>query len=541
MEDAGVRAGYRGEDRRRIAGPVQSPFGRPYLLAVGLTIALAVQVIFFTQLSGGSVGPVRMLLPLLQVASFTVAMAVSAIAFSRWYLTGDAPALWLAIALALYGTFRLGISELLPFVLPDQALADWALWVRPASLVVIIVLLIRAITMVQVAPTAGPKLAAGAVLALFALSGVMALFPPLASTVDGAQGPLPRSYGTVNQIGLIPFAFTLLGAAYTWRGFRLRRWLFTWLGLLFFGVALGDIARVYAPPPVMGGLFGKELLRLLGLLLALVGAAREILYTYRDSSTRLAHSEYTAMTAQERIREGQAAAEERAHEARSALAAIEGATRTLEHYRDRLPPETQEALSTAVSGEIRRLQRLVSVGEPLGEFTSFGVAEAVGPVVATERARGATVDVKVAGDLSVVGRTGSTEQVIQTLFDNARRYAPGSPITVRAERASTKIELRVEDRGPGVPADQHETIFRRGVRGDAAMDVPGSGLGLYVAADLMREQGGDLWVQDRDGGGASFVLSLPAVSGSAEEGPQSGQEGPEVPDDSGLSTADGRH
>jgi signal transduction histidine kinase len=520
---------------------VQSPFGRPYLLGIAVTVALAVQVIFFTQLSGGSVTPVRVLLPLIQVASFTVALAVSAIAFSRWYLTGDAPAVWIATALAIYGTFRLAISELLPIVLPNQALADWALWVRPASQVVIIVLLVRAITMVQVVPTSGPKLAAVSVVALFVMSGLMALIPALATLVDGAQGPLPRSYGQVNQIGLVPFAFTLLGAGYTWRGYRLRRWMFTWLGLMFFAIALGDIARVYAPPPVMSGLFGKELLRLLGLLIALVGATREILYTYRDSSTRLAHSEYTAMTAQERIREGQAAAEERAHEARSALAAIEGATRTLEHYRDRLPPETQAALSTAVSGEIRRLQRLVSVGEPLGDFTSFGVAEAVAPVVATEEARGATVFVTVPDDLSVVGRTGSTEQVIQTLFDNARRYAPGSPITVRAERVGEKVELRVEDRGPGVPADQHETIFRRGVRGAAAMDVPGSGLGLYVAADLMREQGGDLRVEDRDGGGASFVLSLPAVGDSTQEGPQGAQEGPKVPDDSGLSTADGRH
>jgi signal transduction histidine kinase len=534
-------AGYRGEDRRRVAGPVKSPFGRLYWLALGMIALLAVQAIFFTHLASSAVAPVGMLVPLLQVASFTVALALSAMAFSRWYLTGDAPALWVGVALTIYGAFRLAVAELLPIVLVDVEIAQWAVWLRPASQLVIIGLLVRAITMVQVAPTSGPKLAAGVLVALAGVAALMAVYPPLATVMDGAQGPLPRSYSAVNQVGVIPFAFTLLGAAYTWRGLRLRRWLFAWLGLLFLSIALGDLARVYAPPPVIAGLFGKELLRLLGLLIALVGATREILYTYRDSSTRLARSEFTAMTAQERIREGQAAAEERAHEARSALAAIEGATRTLEHYRDRLPPETQEALSTAVSGEIRRLQRLVSVGEPLGEFTSFSVAEALGPVVATERARGATIDVAVAPDLNVVGRTGSTEQVIQTLFDNARRYAPGSTISVRAERVGIRVVMRVEDRGPGVPRDQHEAIFRRGVRGDAAMDVPGSGLGLYVAADLMREQGGELWVEDRPGGGASFALSLPAVGGSTEEGPDGAQEGTEVPDDSGMSTADGRH
>ena len=58
------------------------------------------------------------------------------------------------------------------------------------------------------------------------------------------------------------------------------------------------------------------------------------------------------------------------------------------------------------------------------------------------------------------------------------------------------------------------SIFERSRRGSTSDGVEGSGLGLYVASRLMREQGGDLWVTDNPGGGAAFVMSLPAPDGT---------------------------
>jgi signal transduction histidine kinase len=102
----------------------------------------------------------------------------------------------------------------------------------------------------------------------------------------------------------------------------------------------------------------------------------------------------------------------------------------------------------------------------------------------------------------------SLQEILQNLLDNARRYAPGSSIDVRAARADAWVVLRVDDRGPGIPRDEHERVFERGYCSGARRD--GSGLGLYVAARLLRDQGGHLRVEDRAGGGASFVLTLPA-------------------------------
>ena len=503
---------YRGEDRRRVAGPVQSPIGRPYVLAVLVVVLTGVAATLTLQVPVHWVPEARELIQVLQVASLMVAVAVGGLAVSRWYLTSDAPALWIGVALLFYGIARLGIAELSPLVVSETAMMQWVVWLRPASQVIVIVLLGRAVTLVPVSSEiSGPKLLLGALGGLVLVAAVLRFAPPAATLIDGAAAAFPRGYGNVNQVGIVPVAFLLLTVMFTLQGYRRRRWLFTWLGLLLLSIAVGEVTRVITPPPVEAGLLGKELLRLLGLLLALHGGVREILYTYRDNSTRLARSEYTAMAAREHLREGQAAAEERAHEARSALAAIEGATKTLEHYRDRLPNETRAALSTAISGEIRRLQNLVSADQTAGEIGPFSLAESLSPLIASERARGVEVDLRVAGDLVTVGNAAATEQVLQALFDNARRHAPGTRITVRAERENGWVVLRIQDRGAGVPADQREAIFRRGVRGDAALDVPGSGLGLYVAAKLMQEQDGELWVDERPAGGASFAVALPAA------------------------------
>ena len=474
---------------------------------------------------------------LLQVASLMAALGIGALAISRWYLTSDAPSLWIGVAFLLFAAARLGFVELVPSVVPDATAVTIASWLRPATQVVVALLLIRAVrTLPVTTDISGPRLVLVATGATIALTVLLQFVPPVATVIDGAQNMPPRVYGPVNQLGVMPLVWAVLGIAFALRGHQRRRWLFSWLGLTLFAVALGDLTRVFAPPPLEGGLFGKEVLRLAGLLAGVNGAFREILYTYRDSSTRLAKSEYTALTAQERIREGQAAAEERAHEARSALAAIEGATRTLEHYRDRLPAETQAALSTAVSGEIRRLQRLVSVESSDGDIAPFSVAESLAPLVATERARGTVIDVDVAGDLDVIGRAGATEQAMQTIFDNARRYAAGTTLTVRGYREGSWVILRIEDRGPGVAPEQREAIFRRGVRGDAALDVAGSGLGLYVAAKLMQEQAGEMWVDERAGGGASFALALPAASVS-QEAVKGSEDGRQVSEDGGFSSA----
>jgi signal transduction histidine kinase len=106
---------------------------------------------------------------------------------------------------------------------------------------------------------------------------------------------------------------------------------------------------------------------------------------------------------------------------------------------------------------------------------------------------------------------GRLRQVLHNLLQNARRYAGGN-VTIGAHLQDECVVLRVEDDGPGIPPDERQTIFSRGLRGITAGTEPGSGLGLYISAKLMHAQGGELTVEDSASGGACFVVVLPGFS-----------------------------
>ncbi len=114
----------------------------------------------------------------------------------------------------------------------------------------------------------------------------------------------------------------------------------------------------------------------------------------------------------------------------------------------------------------------------------------------------------------------ATEQIVWILVDNARKYAPGSPIHIEVvpgpatSETGTTIVLAVEDEGPGVPPDDRRRIFQRFVRGTGRDGSDGTGLGLSVARGLARSLGGD--VVYRPGRiGARFEVRLPSDGGGA--------------------------
>jgi signal transduction histidine kinase len=107
----------------------------------------------------------------------------------------------------------------------------------------------------------------------------------------------------------------------------------------------------------------------------------------------------------------------------------------------------------------------------------------------------------------------AVEQIVINLIDNACKYAAaGGELTVAATAgARGGVEVRVSDRGPGVPFDQRERIFEKFHRVDDALtaEKTGAGLGLSIARQLARGLGGELSFAPRAGGGAEFILILP--------------------------------
>lgn len=102
------------------------------------------------------------------------------------------------------------------------------------------------------------------------------------------------------------------------------------------------------------------------------------------------------------------------------------------------------------------------------------------------------------------------ERIIDNLILNAVRYTPaGARIWVRVTRRDEEgATIVVEDEGPGVPDDHKLSIFEAFRRGPRSRSKPGSGIGLSLVARFAELHGGHAWVEDREGGGASFHVYL---------------------------------
>jgi PAS domain S-box-containing protein len=109
------------------------------------------------------------------------------------------------------------------------------------------------------------------------------------------------------------------------------------------------------------------------------------------------------------------------------------------------------------------------------------------------------------------------EQVLTNLLSNAIKYCPsGGPIDVSVinEAASHLIEIRVQDRGMGIPRHQQAHIFGRFIRAENAQSagISGTGLGLYLCKALVEQHEGQIWFTSAEGEGTTFFLTLPLVA-----------------------------
>lgn len=99
------------------------------------------------------------------------------------------------------------------------------------------------------------------------------------------------------------------------------------------------------------------------------------------------------------------------------------------------------------------------------------------------------------------------ERMVENLVANAVRHTPaGTRIQVAASLDADGLLIQVDDSGPGVPDDLKEQIFKPFVQVDK--DGSGTGLGLSLVAQFAQRHGGRAWVEDREGGGASFRVLL---------------------------------
>jgi signal transduction histidine kinase len=204
---------------------------------------------------------------------------------------------------------------------------------------------------------------------------------------------------------------------------------------------------------------------------------------------------------------------------------------------DATPEERRQSLETvgrAARGLAQEVDALLLLAR--GDAALPGRRETLdlGPVAAQAAAdaapfagsRGVRCRLEAAEEATVSGDRAGLARVVSNLLSNAIRYtARESEVEVRVSRNGASVVLEVADRGPGVAPENRRRIFERFVRLDAARSTypEGSGLGLAIVDQIVRAHGGEVSVEEREGGGAVFRVRLPAagapgVSGTSGSG-----------------------
>jgi len=207
------------------------------------------------------------------------------------------------------------------------------------------------------------------------------------------------------------------------------------------------------------------------------------------------------------------------HDLRTPLATIKASVSSLLDPEVDWPADEERRFLHSISLETDRLNRLVGNLLDMSRIQAgavdllirpVGLDEVVPHALAGLPAYGATVVTAVPETLPMVlADPALLERAIANLVENALRHAPpGTTVRVTADRDDGVVELRIVDRGPGIPESERERVFRPFQRlGDARPG--GAGLGLAIARGFVEAMGGTLTIDDTPGGGTTVAVRLP--------------------------------
>jgi two-component system sensor histidine kinase PhoQ len=221
---------------------------------------------------------------------------------------------------------------------------------------------------------------------------------------------------------------------------------------------------------------------------ALLRAERNRIARYRDTLGNLAHSLKTPLAV-----------------VRSALggADAQAVAATVNEQVDRMSSIVEHQLKRAVGGGASVGQRAVLV-QPVAQDLRAALLK-------VHANKDYLIELAVDADAQFTGDRDDLYEALGNLMENAAKWCRGkvrvtAMMRVRGD-ATRRLELAVDDDGPGIPAAERERVLMRGARADEF--TPGHGLGLAMVRDMAQLYGGDVSLADSSLGGARVVLDLP--------------------------------
>ena len=227
-----------------------------------------------------------------------------------------------------------------------------------------------------------------------------------------------------------------------------------------------------------------------------------------------------------------------AHELKNPLAAARSTADVLQYARTE---EDRSQLVREIQNELKRLNQLINdvsnasrldaelARQQMLRTSLRAVLDNVSGIfrdLLTDDTRKIALDLDKGltdAQLTVNGNEGRLGQVFTNLIDNALSFSPeGATVTITAKSLPGRIEIAVEDQGPGIPEDRLETIFERFYSDRPATDNKrgkNSGLGLSISREIVISHKGEIFAENlRDAGGATrgarFVVRLPLAPGT---------------------------
>ncbi len=214
------------------------------------------------------------------------------------------------------------------------------------------------------------------------------------------------------------------------------------------------------------------------------------------------------------------------HELRTPLSLIKGYVETLLDGA-RNNPEVAERFLKIIERNTQRLDLLIQDLLTISALESERIKLNMQPVELPALVEKVFADLKPPAEnknvelvnrlteLTATADANRLEQVLANLVDNAIKYGRAQGIVVVGGKRTDdgKIEVFVQDDGPGIPPEALDRVFERFYRVDKARsrDQGGTGLGLSIVKHIVQAHGGEVWVKSELGKGATFFFTLPAT------------------------------